>query len=105
MRSPPSAERSEECGEQRDEAGGDEAEHDAPKIGAHGFAGSLDAATASLEDEAADAAREPDRDLGDDGADDGVRRREPQRGEQERHARREAELARASTTSPPRSCA
>ena len=77
----------------------------APKIGDHGFAGSLEAATAVSRMSRPMPPAEPDRDLGDDGADHGVRGGEAQRGDEERHARGQPQPERASSTSPPRSCA
>ena len=75
---------------QRDRAGGDQAERDRaegrpPRLGR--VARCL---TGELDEHAADAAAHADRHLGDDRADHGVRRGEPQRRQQVGHGGREA---------------
>ena len=60
-----------------------------PKVGPHGADGIARPLPGELDEHAADAAAHADRHLGDDRADDGVRRGEPQGGQQVRHGGRE----------------
>ena len=83
------SERAEGEAEQADGAGGDQADRDGAEDRRPGLAGSPTGGLGVLDDHPADAAAQADRHLGDDRADHGAGRGQPERGQQERHAGRQ----------------